>query len=81
MRVTGMTVNEEGLETVTVVMSIVDANAIAEVFGKFNGYALRKLGDPNVYGPLWDLFCKFYEDGHPTGCLVARSLDKINDAE
>lgn len=81
MRVTAMTVNEEQeLETISVVMSIEEANAIVGVFGKFNGYAMDRMGDVGgVYDSLWSLFCKFYEDGHPTGCPMITTLEGINN--
>lgn len=58
--------DDENPETVTVTMTVAEAAAIAAVFGKFNYYALNRLGisdDRGIYGCLSGLFNSWYEDG------------------
>jgi hypothetical protein len=81
MKVTAVTMDaEQELETISVVMTIEEASAIVGLFGQLNGHAHNKLGDVDVYTPLWNLFVKFYEDGHPTGCPEVPRMSEINKA-
>lgn len=68
MKVTNITLDDECLPTsLTVTMSIIEANAIAGIFGQLNGYAAHRLGfspTDDVYEGLSVVLVKFYDDGY-----------------
>ena len=67
MKVTSIALDDECLPTsMTVTMSIVEANAIAGIFGQLNSIAAVRLGfraSDDVHGALGRGLVKFYDDG------------------
>ena len=68
MKVTSIALDDECLPTsMTVTMSIVEANAIAGIFGQLNSIAAVRLGfsaDDDVHEGLSRVLVKFYDDGY-----------------